>query len=127
MFAFLLQCLKQYVELLIKEGLETAISCPDSACPKRGHLQENEVDVKDGTRRFDRWTCTLPSCSESDVVVSRALSLPPPRQIECMVATEMMQRYKKLQFERGESSPLFIGGLTATHFTLDLQRAGGGR
>ncbi|CAB1334956.1 unnamed protein product, partial [Coregonus sp. 'balchen'] len=23
-------CLKQYVELLIKEGLETAISCPDS-------------------------------------------------------------------------------------------------
>lgn len=45
----LLQCLKQYVELLIKEGLETAISCPDSACPKRGHLQENEVliQVKD--------------------------------------------------------------------------------
>lgn len=37
------QCLKQYVELLIKEGLETAISCPDAACPKRGHLQENEV------------------------------------------------------------------------------------
>ncbi|XP_023807117.1 E3 ubiquitin-protein ligase RNF144A isoform X2 [Oryzias latipes] len=55
-------CLKQYVELLIKEGLETAISCPDSACPKRGHLQENEI--------------------------------------ECMVATDMMQRYKKLQFER---------------------------
>ncbi|XP_028421342.1 putative E3 ubiquitin-protein ligase RNF144A-A isoform X1 [Perca flavescens] len=55
-------CLKQYVELLIKEGLETAISCPDSACPKRGHLLENEI--------------------------------------ECMVATEMMQKYKKLQFER---------------------------
>lgn len=46
MFVFLLQCLKQYVELLIKEGLETAIGCPDSACPKRGHLQENEVDVQ---------------------------------------------------------------------------------
>ncbi|NWH98870.1 R144A ligase, partial [Tichodroma muraria] len=58
----LLQCLKQYVELLIKEGLETAISCPDAACPKRGHLQENEI--------------------------------------ECMVASEIMQRYKKLQFER---------------------------
>lgn len=28
---------------------------------------------------------------------------PPSLQIECMVATEMMQRYKKLQFERGES------------------------
>ncbi|KAM9778011.1 putative E3 ubiquitin-protein ligase RNF144A-A [Neosynchiropus ocellatus] len=55
-------CLKQYVELLIKEGLETAISCPDSACPKRGLLQENEI--------------------------------------ECMVASETMQRYKKLQFER---------------------------
>lgn len=45
------QCLKQYVELLIKEGLETAISCPDSACPKRGHLQENEVLIK-GKVRF---------------------------------------------------------------------------
>ncbi|KAG9494567.1 hypothetical protein GDO78_002086, partial [Eleutherodactylus coqui] len=55
-------CLKQYVELLIKEGLETAISCPDAGCPKRGHLQENEI--------------------------------------ECMVAAEIMQRYKKLQFER---------------------------
>ncbi|XP_073424269.1 E3 ubiquitin-protein ligase RNF144A isoform X2 [Dendrobates tinctorius] len=55
-------CLKQYVELLIKEGLETAISCPDAGCPKRGHLQENEI--------------------------------------ECMVAVEIMQRYKKLQFER---------------------------
>lgn len=43
------QCLKQYVELLIKEGLETAISCPDSACPKRGHLQENEVLIKSQT------------------------------------------------------------------------------
>uniref|UniRef100_A0A452TAA8 E3 ubiquitin-protein ligase RNF144A n=1 Tax=Ursus maritimus TaxID=29073 RepID=A0A452TAA8_URSMA len=56
------QCLKQYVELLIKEGLETAISCPDAACPKQGHLQEDEI--------------------------------------ECMVAAEIMQRYKKLQFER---------------------------
>ncbi|XP_016298255.1 probable E3 ubiquitin-protein ligase RNF144A-A isoform X1 [Sinocyclocheilus anshuiensis] len=55
-------CLKQYVELLIKEGFETAISCPDSACPKRGHLQENEI--------------------------------------ECMVAAEIMQRYRKLQFEK---------------------------
>uniref|UniRef100_A0A3B3Q967 RBR-type E3 ubiquitin transferase n=1 Tax=Paramormyrops kingsleyae TaxID=1676925 RepID=A0A3B3Q967_9TELE len=55
-------CLKQYVELLIKEGLETAISCPDSACPKQGHLQENEI--------------------------------------EGMVPEEVMQRYRKLQFER---------------------------
>ncbi|KAM9420648.1 putative E3 ubiquitin-protein ligase RNF144A-A isoform 1-T1 [Salvelinus alpinus] len=37
-------CLKQYVELLIKEGLETTISCPDSACPKQGHLLENEIE-----------------------------------------------------------------------------------
>uniref|UniRef100_A0A8C5QC10 RBR-type E3 ubiquitin transferase n=1 Tax=Leptobrachium leishanense TaxID=445787 RepID=A0A8C5QC10_9ANUR len=55
-------CLKQYVEILIREGLETAISCPDAGCPKRGHLQENEI--------------------------------------ECMVASEIMQKYKKLQFER---------------------------
>ncbi|XP_030626720.1 putative E3 ubiquitin-protein ligase RNF144A-B [Chanos chanos] len=37
-------CLKQYVELLIKDGLETAISCPDSACPKQGHLLETEME-----------------------------------------------------------------------------------
>lgn len=37
------QCLKQYVELLIKEGLETAISCPDAACPKQGQLQDSEA------------------------------------------------------------------------------------
>ncbi|XP_026119707.1 probable E3 ubiquitin-protein ligase RNF144A-B isoform X2 [Carassius auratus] len=55
-------CLKQYVELLIKEGLETVISCPDSACPKLGHLLENEI--------------------------------------ESMVANDIMQRYKRLQFER---------------------------
>ncbi|MGH0138530.1 UNVERIFIED_CONTAM: hypothetical protein FKN15_034377 [Acipenser sinensis] len=56
------QCLKQYVELLIKEGLEATISCPDAACPQHGHLQDNEI--------------------------------------ECMVAADIMQRYKKLQFER---------------------------
>lgn len=39
------QCLKQYVELLIKEGLETAISCPDAACPKQGQLQDSEARV----------------------------------------------------------------------------------
>ncbi|XP_061098843.1 probable E3 ubiquitin-protein ligase RNF144A-B isoform X1 [Conger conger] len=55
-------CLKQYVELLIKEGLETAITCPDSACPKQGHLLENEIEL--------------------------------------MVAAEIMQRYRKLQFEK---------------------------
>ncbi|KAK1333305.1 hypothetical protein QTO34_006846 [Cnephaeus nilssonii] len=36
-------CLKQYVELLIKEGFETTISCPDAACPKQGRLQEHEA------------------------------------------------------------------------------------
>lgn len=64
-------CLKQYVELLIKEGLETAISCPDAACPRQGHLQENEI--------------------------------------ECMVAAEIMQRYKKLQFERGRCPSVLAG------------------
>lgn len=50
---FFFQCLKQYVELLIKEGLETAISCPDAACPKQGHLQENEACAIEQTGLFD--------------------------------------------------------------------------
>ncbi|XP_069462119.1 E3 ubiquitin-protein ligase RNF144A [Ambystoma mexicanum] len=59
---FCTMCLKQYVEILIKEGLETTISCPDSRCPKHGHLQEHEI--------------------------------------ECMVEVDIMEMYKKLQFER---------------------------
>ncbi|XP_078146052.1 putative E3 ubiquitin-protein ligase RNF144A-B [Centroberyx gerrardi] len=59
---FCTQCLKQYVELLIRDGLEPNVSCPDSACPKQGRLQEDEI--------------------------------------ECMVAAESLQRYKRLQFER---------------------------
>eukprot|EP00069_Balaena_mysticetus_P007805 bmy_05582T0 len=80
LFSFF-QCLKQYVELLIKEGLETAISCPDAACPKQGHLQENEAR----------------SAGETGVHEHGLLS---GSGIECMVAAEIMQRYKKLQFER---------------------------
>ncbi|KAK3542389.1 hypothetical protein QTP86_025837, partial [Hemibagrus guttatus] len=55
-------CLKPYIELLIKEGLQTGISCPDSACPKQGQLLENEI--------------------------------------KSLVAVDVMQRYKRLQFER---------------------------
>ncbi|XP_041717115.1 probable E3 ubiquitin-protein ligase RNF144A-A [Coregonus clupeaformis] len=50
-------CLKQYVEFLIKEGLETAISCPDSACPKHGHLLENEMEgmvAEESMQRYRR-------------------------------------------------------------------------
>ncbi|KAF5908429.1 E3 ubiquitin-protein ligase [Clarias magur] len=59
---FCIQCLKQYVELLIKEGLQTGISCPDSACPRQGQLLENEI--------------------------------------ESLVAVDVMQKYKRLQFEQ---------------------------
>lgn len=54
---FFFQCLKQYVELLIKEGLETAISCPDAACPKQGHLQENEARAPE-----QMWFFPCPVC-----------------------------------------------------------------
>lgn len=58
-FLFRSQCLKQYVELLIKEGLETAISCPDAACPKQGHLQEEEARTPQQTRVV---TCATGPC-----------------------------------------------------------------
>ncbi|KAG9336168.1 hypothetical protein JZ751_002515 [Albula glossodonta] len=96
-------CLKQYVELLIKDGLETAISCPDSACPKRGHLQENELrqlgsdsgraSVFAGGDSFDSPTSYASCQSEPGGFDLTGL-------IECMVATEIMQKYRKLQFER---------------------------
>ena len=65
---FLFQCLKQYVELLIKEGLETAISCPDSACPERGHLLENEVLF---TKKCNCIICFRDICN-SDIEGARA-------------------------------------------------------
>ncbi|KAK3516788.1 hypothetical protein QTP70_023666 [Hemibagrus guttatus] len=78
----MLQCLKPYIELLIKEGLQTGISCPDSACPKQGQLLENEI--------------------------------------KSLVAVDVMQRYKRLQFERGKlfctqsfTIKQLTGGITA--------------
>lgn len=65
-FFFFFQCLKQYVELLIKEGLETAISCPDAACPKQGHLQEDEARAPEQTRFL---TCARVPCLASPCVV----------------------------------------------------------
>lgn len=43
--------------------------------------------------------CVLCSSPLSITIVTCNLSF--PFQIECMVAAEIMQRYKKLQFERG--------------------------
>lgn len=54
---FCTSCLKRYVELLIKDGLQTDISCPDSSCPKQGHLQESELTLlvhTDVLQRYQR-------------------------------------------------------------------------
>ncbi|XP_072267729.1 E3 ubiquitin-protein ligase RNF144B [Pyxicephalus adspersus] len=36
-------CLRQYVQLAIREGFGSPITCPDMVCPKRGLLQEAEI------------------------------------------------------------------------------------
>ncbi|XP_028809357.1 probable E3 ubiquitin-protein ligase RNF144A-A isoform X2 [Denticeps clupeoides] len=54
------------------EGLETAVSCPDSACQKKGHLQDDEL------------TCGC-CCG---------------LQIERLVSTETLQRYRRLCHEK---------------------------
>lgn len=111
-FLLLFQCLKQYVELLIKEGLETAISCPDAACPKQGHLQEDEARAHEQAGSLMALCARRSSCRPGFCPGLWCLLFSPsayytPRfyllffQIECMVAAEIMQRYKKLQFERG--------------------------
>uniref|UniRef100_A0A4W4F8F7 E3 ubiquitin-protein ligase RNF144B n=1 Tax=Electrophorus electricus TaxID=8005 RepID=A0A4W4F8F7_ELEEL len=56
------ECLKRYIELLITDGLQTVITCPDSACLKHGELQDSEI--------------------------------------ESIVSADVMQRYRRLQFER---------------------------
>lgn len=39
------QCLKQYLALLIQEGVVTNITCPDASCKESGKIQANEVSV----------------------------------------------------------------------------------
>ncbi|KAM4688687.1 E3 ubiquitin-protein ligase RNF144B isoform 1-T3 [Discoglossus pictus] len=36
-------CLKQYVQLAVREGFGSPITCPDMLCAKRGVLQEGEI------------------------------------------------------------------------------------
>ncbi|KAM3842603.1 putative E3 ubiquitin-protein ligase RNF144A-A [Diretmus argenteus] len=48
-------CLQQYLELLIRDGLETAISCPDATCPKQGRLQDGEVESMVAAESLQRY------------------------------------------------------------------------
>ncbi|XP_056437324.1 probable E3 ubiquitin-protein ligase RNF144A-B isoform X1 [Gadus chalcogrammus] len=71
-------CLRRYVSLLLSEGLEAEVSCPDAACPERGRLLDTEIEVvvePESMRRYRRlrferevlldpgrtW-CPAPSC-----------------------------------------------------------------
>ncbi|XP_063307759.1 E3 ubiquitin-protein ligase RNF144B [Pelobates fuscus] len=40
---FCTTCLKQYVQLAVREGFGSAITCPDMVCPNHGVLQEAEI------------------------------------------------------------------------------------
>lgn len=112
------------MELLIKEGLETAISCPDAACPKQGHLQESEARTGEDSASCDQGgvgsvLAELHRGPALSLLCSLFLVFLP--QIECMVAAEIMQRYKKLQFERGGCPSKFVG-----YEPRDRIRAAGG-
>ncbi|CAL8395226.1 unnamed protein product [Arctogadus glacialis] len=71
-------CLRSYVSLLLSEGLEAEVSCPDAACPERGRLLDTEIEAAvepESMRRYRRlrferevlldpgrtW-CPAPSC-----------------------------------------------------------------
>ncbi|KAJ3606966.1 hypothetical protein NHX12_026482 [Muraenolepis orangiensis] len=95
---FCTPCLKRYVELLLSEGLEPELSCPDAACPEQGLLLDTEIEaVVDPDRmkryrrlRFERevlldpsqtW-CPAPSC-QAVCQLTGAEAYPAPRDVCC--------------------------------------------
>ncbi|XP_041951685.1 probable E3 ubiquitin-protein ligase RNF144A-B [Alosa sapidissima] len=97
-------CLKQYVELLIKEGLQTDIGCPDSACPQQGLLTESEVELLVPSEvlqryqrlRFERevlldpWRTWCPSSSCQAVCQLQkdgAQDVPSVQRVRCLVCS----------------------------------------
>lgn len=42
-FSLSLQCVKQYLSVMITEGNVLAITCPDAECKKQGKLDAQEV------------------------------------------------------------------------------------
>ncbi len=44
-----LQCLRQYVQLAVRDGAGSAITCPDPACKNTGTLLDSEVLSVTGT------------------------------------------------------------------------------
>uniref|UniRef100_A0A4W5PSC6 RBR-type E3 ubiquitin transferase n=1 Tax=Hucho hucho TaxID=62062 RepID=A0A4W5PSC6_9TELE len=102
-------CLKQYVELLIKEGLETAISCPDSGCPKRGHLLENEV-LLDPCRTW------CPSSSCQAVCQLKEMEVAQPQLVKCAVCTLEFCSACKANWHPGQVCPPQENNLPITAF-----------
>ncbi|KAK2864142.1 hypothetical protein Q7C36_003296 [Tachysurus vachellii] len=83
---FCILCLKWYIELLIKEGLQTGISCPNSACPKQRQLLENERDRRLQFERevlVDPCRTWCPSCSYQAVCQLQEAELPMPQLVKC--------------------------------------------
>lgn len=39
----LLQCVRQYLQVMITEGMVISITCPDARCKKQGKLEAAEV------------------------------------------------------------------------------------
>uniref|UniRef100_A0AAY4AQL1 RBR-type E3 ubiquitin transferase n=1 Tax=Denticeps clupeoides TaxID=299321 RepID=A0AAY4AQL1_9TELE len=110
-------CLKQYVELLIKEGLETAISCPDSACPKHEKLQQEVL--------LDPCRTWCPSSSCQAVCQLKEMDAPLPQMVQCSVCTLEFCSACKANWHPGqacqETLPItsFLPGETSSFYKSD--------
>ncbi|KAL2082394.1 hypothetical protein ACEWY4_022212 [Coilia grayii] len=102
--SFCTACLKQYAELLIRDGLQTDITCPDSACPHQGLLQDSEVELlvpaevlqRYQRLRFERevlldpWRTWCPSSSCQAVCQLQEEGVrdaPSPQRVQCPVCS----------------------------------------
>lgn len=52
---YCLSCLKQYLGLLIQEGVVTNITCPDASCKESGKIQAAEIQKVVGENIYERY------------------------------------------------------------------------
>nr|CAB3265630.1 probable E3 ubiquitin-protein ligase RNF144A [Phallusia mammillata] len=52
---FCLNCMKSYVEVLVRDGVVLSISCPDSECPTEGTIKCDEVQLLCQPETFEKF------------------------------------------------------------------------
>ncbi|XP_064137318.1 E3 ubiquitin-protein ligase RNF144B isoform X2 [Loxodonta africana] len=96
---FCTACLKQYMQLAIRDGCGSPITCPDMVCLNHGTLQEAEHHGRKGLA-----ICFHEEYSQENpvetVLLCNTWEPTQRQQIACLVPVDQFQLYQRLKFER---------------------------